>query len=197
MMPCELVDVEVLHLDAANLRRHPQRNLAAIKASLSRFGQQSPIVIDANNVVRKGNGTLLVARELGWAKIAVVRSPLAGSEASAYAIADNRTAELATWDDVALGDVLGALKGEGFNLDEFGFNDQELEQLWETGADAILKGDHWPERTAPESHSIVVRYKEQDVMTLLGFLQTTDESILTTGKAGAKLLERIRQISPS
>jgi hypothetical protein len=100
--------------DPANARRHGERNLGQIKASLRRFGQQKPIVVDATNVVRAGNGTLAAARSLGWTTIAAVRSELAGAEMSAYAIADNRSAELAEWDaellaatlaDPAIGDV--------------------------------------------------------------------------------------------
>ncbi len=100
--------------DPANARRHGERNLAQITASLRRFGQQKPVVVDANNVVRAGNGTLAAARALGWTTIAAVRSELAGADLSAYAIADNRSAELAEWDaemlaatlaDPAVGDV--------------------------------------------------------------------------------------------
>lgn len=63
-----------LHLDPANVRKHPERNIAGIKASLARFGQVKPIVIDENNVVRAGNGTLEAARGLGWATIQCVRT---------------------------------------------------------------------------------------------------------------------------
>src|SRR5438874_8509523 len=97
-MTIETLPISSLHLDPANARRHPARNLDAIKASLARFGQQKPIVVDAAGICRAGNGTLAAARALGWATIRAVRTPLAGAEAAAYAIADNRTAELAEWD---------------------------------------------------------------------------------------------------
>lgn len=58
-----------LALDPANARKHSDKNLAAIKASLTRFGQQKPIVIDSSGVVRAGNGTLAAAKALGWAEI--------------------------------------------------------------------------------------------------------------------------------
>ena len=105
-----------LSSDPANVRTHDDRNIDAIAASLRRFGQQKPIVVDANGVVRAGNGTLEAAKRLGWESIEVVRSDLAGSEATAYAIADNRTAELAGWDETALAAQLGALKAEDAEL---------------------------------------------------------------------------------
>ena len=123
------VNIDSIHIDPANLRMHPARNLDTIKASLARFGQQKPIVVDGNGICRAGNGTLEAARALGWEKIEVVKTPLAGSEAIAYAIADNRTAELALWDDDRLGETLKALQLEDFNLDDIGFSQDELDEL--------------------------------------------------------------------
>ena len=110
-----------LHEDPANARRHSARNIDAIKSSLARFGQQKPIVIDANNVVRAGNGTLAAAKALGWTHLDAVRTDLIGVEATAFAIADNRTAELAEWDTEILAGALGDPKiGDlAFNPDEF------------------------------------------------------------------------------
>ena len=129
-MKSELVPIASLSLDPANLRKHPEKNLQAIVASLKRFGQQKPIVIDANGIVRAGNGTLLAAKQLGWNEIEIVRSTLKGSEATAYAIADNRTAELADWDTDALGAALEALRAEGEGLDlAAGFDESEIKGL--------------------------------------------------------------------
>ncbi|MGQ0802007.1 MAG: hypothetical protein ACT4NL_18070, partial [Pseudomarimonas sp.] len=63
------VPIDSLHQDPANTRLHDERNLAVIKASLTRFGQQTPIVVDERNVIRKGNGTLQAAKALGWTEI--------------------------------------------------------------------------------------------------------------------------------
>jgi len=119
-----------LQLDPANVRRHPAQNIAAIKASLTRFGQQKPVVIDRRGIVVAGNGTLAAARDLGWTEIDVVVTDLAGSEAVAFAIADNRTAELAEWDDDALASVLAALKAEDDALLQVaGFSEDDLNKL--------------------------------------------------------------------
>jgi ParB-like chromosome segregation protein Spo0J len=122
--------VDDLHLDPANVRRHPDKNLDAIKASLVRFGQQKPIVVNADNVVIAGNGTLAAARALGWATIQVVRSDLAGVDATAYAIADNRTAELAEWDDQALAETLRAIQSDpSIDVAVTGYNNDEVDSL--------------------------------------------------------------------
>jgi ParB-like chromosome segregation protein Spo0J len=116
IVKAESVPIDSVHPDPANVRRHPERNIAGIKASLARFGQQRPILVDASGIIRAGNGTHAAARELGWESISIVRTTLKGSEATAYAIADNRTAELAEWDDTALADTLRALQSEDSDL---------------------------------------------------------------------------------
>jgi hypothetical protein len=115
-MKIERIKVAELSLDPSNVRKHSRRNLDAIKASLRKFGQQKPIVVDAKGIVLAGNGTLTAAQELGWTEIQIVRTELAGVEATAFAIADNRTAELAEWEEDKLSQVLQSLKVEDADL---------------------------------------------------------------------------------
>jgi ParB-like chromosome segregation protein Spo0J len=75
-MKIETTKISELSLDPSNVRKHSRRNLDAIKASLRKFGQQKPIVVDATGVVLAGNGTLTAARELGWSVIQIVRTRL-------------------------------------------------------------------------------------------------------------------------
>jgi site-specific DNA-methyltransferase (adenine-specific) len=131
-----------LHNDPANVRKHGEQNLAAIKASLARFGQQKPIVVNQDGVVIAGNGTLMAARALGWQTIKAVRTNLAGSEATAFAIADNRTAELAEWDDAALQQQLAAIAIDDEELlAATGFDEKELAKLAAANAPEVTEDD--------------------------------------------------------
>jgi len=76
-----------------------------------------------------------------------VRSALQGSDRTAYAIADNRTAELAEWDDAALAEQLSALAIDDDELlAAAGYDPGELEAL----ADAVVGGGDVVEDEAPE-----------------------------------------------
>ena len=108
-MQIERIEISKLIGDPANIRKHGERNIQTIVGSLHRFGQQKPIVIDRGNIIRAGNGTLEAARSIGWTHLDCVRTELLSSDAIAYAIADNRTAELAEWDDDALAAQLNEL----------------------------------------------------------------------------------------
>jgi len=122
----QTIAVADLSLDPSNVRKHSRRNLDAIKASLRKFGQQKPIVVDAKGIVLAGNGTLTAAQELGWTEIQIVRTELAGVEATAFAIADNRTAELAEWEEDKLNAVLKSLQDEGVDLVDVGYSPEEF-----------------------------------------------------------------------
>ena len=98
-----------LSTDPANVRTHDEYNLEAVKASLRRFGFQSPIVIDSDGVVRAGNARLEAAKQLGLEEVPCVVTDLEGADAVAYALADNRTAELADWDGEALKRIVSEL----------------------------------------------------------------------------------------
>ena len=157
-MKHERVKCASLKPDPKNARKHSARNLDAIKKSLERFGQQKPIVVSASGVVLAGNGTLEAAIALGWEEIEVTRSALKGASATAYAIADNRTAELAEWDDDILAETLEALRVEDESLPlAVGFDANELatitggnvgmtdpDEIPEPPAEPITKsGDLW------------------------------------------------------
>lgn len=93
--------------DPANARTHPEANISALVGSLQVYGQRKPIVVNSrNNVVEAGNGTLAAAIKLGWTHIAAVFVDDDPSVAAGFAISDNRTAELAEWDNVALDALL-------------------------------------------------------------------------------------------
>jgi len=112
-------------LDPLNARAHPTRNLSAIRQSLLQFGQTKPIVLSRDGIVLAGNGTVLAARELGWDTIAAVRVDLDGEQARAYAIADNRAAELAEWDY----EVLASLMKDLDHRDLIGWSNEEIDDV--------------------------------------------------------------------
>ena len=127
-MQIERIEIAKLSGDPANARKHGEQNIATIVASLKRFGQQKPIVIDSSDCVRAGNGTLEAARSLGWTHLDCVRTDLKGSDAIAYA--DNRTAELAEWDDDVLAATLnGLLADDPDLLNAAGFSEAELDKM--------------------------------------------------------------------
>lgn len=123
------VSTASLALDPANARAHGERNMEAIAASLQRFGQAEPLVVQAKTGrVIGGNGRLAAMRKLGWSECDVVEVDLDDLQATALGIALNRTGELAEWDEKTLATLLDTLKNEGA-LDGVGFDLGEVDEL--------------------------------------------------------------------
>lgn len=110
--------------DPQNARTHDKRNLDAIAASLEKFGQRKPIVITAEGIILAGNGTVQAAKQLGWKQVEVTITPKEWDYATAraYALADNRSAELAEWDTSVLASQLVELDAEGWDIGKLGFD---------------------------------------------------------------------------
>ena len=121
-MKVERVKLSSLSMDPENARVHSERNVKAIAGSLETFGQRKPVVV-WNGTVIAGNGTLQAAKSLGWDEIDVTRVPADWSrdQARAYALADNRTAELAEWDAEILATQLVELDAVGYEIGDWGF----------------------------------------------------------------------------
>jgi len=95
--------IDSFTLDPRNCRKHGRESIEAIKASLIAFGCRKPITINVETgIVTAGNGQIMAARELGWTHYAAVRVKDDPATATGWAIADNRTAELSTWNDQEL-----------------------------------------------------------------------------------------------
>jgi len=132
------ISIAKLSLDPKNARKHSQRNLDAIAASLLKFGQRKPLVVH-RGVVLAGNGTLEAARSLGWTEIEVAEVPddWDNDTAKAYALADNRTAELAEWDESELAKQLLELQDADWDITELGFEIPALADVEPVDEDEI------------------------------------------------------------
>ncbi len=85
----------------------------AVARSYAKFGQRKPIVARRagdRGVIIAGNHQLAAARQLGWQEIAVVWTDDDDETAAAFALADNRTAELGGYDEAALAAMLSSVE---------------------------------------------------------------------------------------
>lgn len=116
--------------DPRNARKHGERNKAAVRASLLEFGWRSVIVArKKDRVVLAGNARLEAAIAMGWKQAPVLWVDDDQARSMAYAIADNRTAELAEWDDEQLLANLRELQREDGLIDAVGFNEFEIAEM--------------------------------------------------------------------
>jgi DNA modification methylase len=123
------VPLTALSPDPANARGHDEANLDAIQASLTRFGQAEPLIVQAGTGrLVGGHGRLTAMKALGWTACDIVELDLTDLQATALGIALNRTGELATWDEDTLARLLSELQAEDA-LDGVGFDGSDIDAL--------------------------------------------------------------------
>ncbi len=133
----EKFTIEIRSIDTIRpYEKNPRINdsaVDAVAASLQAFGFRQPIVIDGDGVIVCGHTRYKAALKLGLAKIPVhVATDLTAEQIRAYRIADNRTADLATWDYEILPIELSELMDAGFDMDLLAFDEKELTRLLST-----------------------------------------------------------------
>jgi len=152
--------------DPTNPRRHSRKQVRQIAESIKAFGFSVPILVDRDGNVIAGHGRLLATRQLGWSEVPTLcLDHLTPAQVRAFRIADNRLAEVATWDDRLLAEQLRdfSLLGLDFSIEVIGFEmaeidlriesldnprkgkDDPVDQMPELPADAALSkiGDLW------------------------------------------------------
>jgi len=104
--PMDVVSVpmEELKLDDQNARKG---NISAIVESLEEFGQHRPIVAQKKSKkIIAGNHMYRAAQALGWSHVNVYWVDDNEIQAMRRGLADNATANLATWDETVLAELL-------------------------------------------------------------------------------------------
>lgn len=132
---------QTLSAHSRNARRHSPGQINKLKASISAFGFNTPVVVNESGEILAGHGRVRAAIELDLAQIpTVMLGHLSATEARAYMLADNRIAELSTWDEIQLADELEELSttDELFEITDTGF---EMPRI-----DVLIEDRHKPKR---------------------------------------------------
>ena len=143
--------VERLVPYARNAHTHPEEQIAKIAASIAEFGFVNPILVGGDNVIIAGHGRLLAAQRLGLKEVPVIALPhLTEAQRRALAMADNRIAADAGWDEELLKLELSELKAEDFDLGLTGFSEEELQSFFDGMAQMDGKAGEDDVPAAPE-----------------------------------------------
>ena len=112
-----------------NAKRHAEEDISAIKSSINAFGMNDPIgVWGKKNIIVEGHGRFIALRELGYTEAPCIRlDKLTDEQRRGYALAHNKTAELAGWDFAKLEEELSEISDQ-FDMSAFGFDMSDFEE---------------------------------------------------------------------
>lgn len=128
----EYVAIDRLQPNPRNARTHSDKQVAQIAASIETFGFNNPVLADGKGQIVAGHGRVRAAELLRMTEVPVVRlEHMSEADLRAYALADNRLAELAGWDRDILAIELQELDklDLDFALEITGFETSDLDQL--------------------------------------------------------------------
>lgn len=132
----EQIDLSAIHPYPGN----PRKTDAAIEPvakSIQEYGFRQPIVVDADMTILVGHVRFFAAQRLGLARVPVhIAKDLTPAQAAAFRIADNKTGDLAEWDDELLSAELAKLAALDVDL---GWLDLDLQSLLEDADQTGIK----------------------------------------------------------
>lgn len=131
-----MIDIKIEEIKLADLKAYennPRINDKAVKYvadSIKNFGFLVPIVIDKDNVIVCGHTRYLASQELNLKTAPCIRAEnLTDKQIKAFRIADNKIHEKSSWNNDLLKEELTQLQDFGFNLEELGFLNFELDYI--------------------------------------------------------------------
>ena len=127
------LQIQWVPLDSVQLNlENPRLNEPAVEPamrSIARFGFGVPMVVNRRTgLIEAGNTRWKAAQRMGLTEVPVILADDDEVTALAFALADNRTAEIATWDEPSLAGLLRRLEEAG-ELASSGFSDDDLGSL--------------------------------------------------------------------
>ena len=98
----------------------------AVMESIKEFGFKIPIVLTADNVIVAGHTRIKAAKQLGMKEVpCVIADDLSEEQIKAFRLADNKSAEIATWDEELLQQELSEILD--IDMSMFGFGEGETD----------------------------------------------------------------------
>jgi DNA modification methylase len=122
------IEIEKLHPWENNPRLNDYA-VDAVAESIRSFGFNVPILCDQKMTIIAGHTRWKAAQKLGLEKIPVILVEMTDAKRRAFAVADNKTAEIADWDFPKLREVLEELRSEDIDIKSLGFSDEEIRRF--------------------------------------------------------------------
>lgn len=137
----ELRSPENLRPVQRNARTHSRKQLRQIANSIQRFGFTNPILVDGEGRILAGHGRVEAAKILGMGQVPVLCiGDLSPAERKAYALADNKIALNAGWDQGLLALELQELIDLGFEVELTGFCQTEIDLTLDLARESDVEG---------------------------------------------------------
>lgn len=171
----EYVLIAEIKNNANNARVHSRKQIEKLQRGIKKFGFLVPVLINDDGVLLAGHARVEAAGLAGITSVPAIRaSHLNAAEQRAYMLADNRLAELAVWDNQALGRELQFLSelDIDFDFSAIGFDTPEVDFHLGNAIQPTSRDDALP-----------ASLPSQPAVTMSGYLWILGEHVVYCGDA--------------
>jgi Predicted transcriptional regulators len=184
-----VIDINIQEIKLKDLKMYennPRINDKAVKYvanSIKNFGFLVPIVIDKDNVIVCGHTRYLASQELNLKVVPCIRvENLTDKQIKAFRIADNKIHEKSSWNNDLLKEELTQLQDFGFDLEDFGFLDFELNYILSDNAENFInnleENDFNGKNLLNEFFSLTFVFSKNKEELIKGYIVKTEKKTL-------------------
>lgn len=152
-------EVDSLHPNPRNTRRHPVDQIQQIAASIEEFGWAQPILVSPDGQIIAGHGRWMAAQALQMTEVpCLVAEDWSAQQRAAYGVADNQIALGADWDVEMLHQEVVDLDEGGYDVRLMGLSDGEVSGFLDDDV-----GDDDEDEEPPRRRHVVVGVFKQEL----------------------------------
>jgi len=132
LLKLQYVPLSSLKPSPSNPRKYSRKQRRILARSMKTLGFNAPILVDSQNRIISGHARWEAAKLLGLTEVPVIRlDHLSPAQAKAFMVADNKLAELSTWDDQKLVVIFKELRDLALviEIEATGFEPPEIDLL--------------------------------------------------------------------
>lgn len=157
-----------------NNPRNNDEAVDAVAESIQEFGFKIPIVISGDNVVVAGHTRIKAAKKLGMKEVpCIIADDLNEEQIRAFRLADNKSAEIATWDEEKLEQELAQIMSIDMSL--FGFDGEESDFADEVTDDKYTFNTNIPQyEITGEQPTIAAMLDEEKANQLISEIEQSE-----------------------
>ena len=179
---------------AGNPRKHPEKQIVQLMASIEHFGFVMPLLVDEQGELICGHARLEAARRLGMTNVPVLIAQFwSKAQVKAYRLADNQLAQAACWDEALLRiEIAGIIELDETPIEILGWSTGEIDVLLdgggigEDGADPDDEIPKFPEHPVAQSGDLWLLGRHR--LLCASSLEPTSWERLMAGQVAAMIL---------
>jgi len=163
------IDIKNIKENPNNPRKHSDKQIEQLVASINEFGFTNPILINEQNMIIAGHGRYMAAKKIKLKEVPAIKlENLTEKQLTALMIADNKLGMNSAWDEDLLWQQIETLNADNFDIELLGFDKEQIIPFIEDESlvnDVLEEWKGMPEFVSDDKtayRSVIVHFENED-----------------------------------